>query len=247
MDAVRGGAGTIVVMPTYQEADNIGVTLPQLLACCPEVDVLVVDDNSPDGTGAKAEDMAKRDPRVHVIHRHDRRGLGPAYVQGFRWSLGHGYDLICEMDMDGSHRPQDLARMLAVARGKAHPGLVIGSRRVRGGRTQHWPWYRDLISRLGSWYARTALGSSVRDMTAGLRVYRADVLRRIDLRRVRSSGYVFQVDMLRRVQAMGLSVVEVPIVFVERVRGSSKMDAGIVLEAMVQVTLWGLERLTHRN
>ena len=247
MDAVCGGAGTIVVMPTYQEADNIGVTLPQLLACCPEVDVLVVDDSSPDGTGAMAEDMARHNPHVHVIHRHARRGLGPAYVQGFRWSLERGYDLICEMDMDGSHRPQDLARMLAVARGKAHPGLVIGSRRVRGGRTQHWPWYRDLISRVGSWYARIALGSSVRDMTAGLRVYRADVLRRIDLGRVRSSGYVFQVDMLRRVQAMGVSVVEVPIVFVERVRGSSKMDAGIVLEAMAQVTLWGFERLTRRN
>ena len=247
MDAVRGGAGIVVVMPTYQEADNIGVTLPRLLACCPEVDVLVVDDNSPDGTGALAEDMASGNPRVHVIHRHARRGLGPAYVQGFRWSLEHGYDLICEMDMDGSHRPQDLARMLAVARGETHPGLVIGSRRVRGGRTQHWPWYRDLISRAGSWYARTALGSSVRDMTAGLRVYRADVLRRIDLGRVRSSGYVFQVDMLRRVQAMGVSVVEVPIVFVERVRGSSKMDAGIVLEAMAQVTLWGVERLTRRN
>ena len=194
-----------------------------------------------------AEDMASRDPRVHVIHRNARRGLGPAYIQGFHWSLEHGYDLICEMDMDGSHRPQDLARMLAVARGKTHPGLVIGSRRVRGGRTQHWPWYRDLISRVGSWYARIALGSSVRDMTAGLRVYRADVLRRIDLGRVRSSGYVFQVDMLRRVQAMGGSVVEVPIVFVERVRGSSKMDTGIVLEAMAQVTLWGLERLTRRN
>ena len=247
MDVVRGGAGIIVVMPTYQEADNIGVTLPRLLACCPEVDVLVVDDNSPDGTGALAEDMASRNPRVHVIHRHARRGLGPAYVQGFRWSLEHGYDLICEMDMDGSHRPQDLARMLAVAQGETHPGLVIGSRRVRGGRTQHWPWHRDLISRAGSWYARTALGSSVRDMTAGLRVYRADVLRRIDLGRVRSSGYVFQVDMLRRVQAMGVSVVEVPIVFVERVRGSSKMGTGIVLEAMVQVTLWGLERLTRRN
>ena len=247
MDAVRGGVRTIVVMPTYQEADNIGVILPQLLACCPEVDVLVVDDSSPDGTGAMAEDIASRDPRVHVIHRNARRGLGPAYIQGFRWSLEHGYDLICEMDMDGSHRPQDLARMLSVARGHAHPGLVIGSRRVRGGRTQHWPWYRDLISRVGSWYARTALGSSVRDMTAGLRVYRADVLRRIDLGRVRSSGYVFQVDMLRRVQDMGVSVVEVPIVFVERVRGSSKMDTGIVLEAMAQVTLWGLERLTRRN
>ena len=247
MDAVRGGVRTIVVMPTYQEADNIGVTLPQLLACCPEVDVLVVDDNSPDGTGGMAEDMASRNPRVHVIHQNARRGLGPAYIQGFRWSLEHGYDLICEMDMDGSHRPQDLARMLSVARGHAHPGLVIGSRRVRGGRTQHWPWYRDLISRVGSRYARIALGSSVRDMTAGLRVYRSDVLRRIDLGRVRSSGYVFQVDMLRRVQAMGVSVVEVPIVFVERVRGSSKMDTGIVLEAMAQVTLWGLERLTRRN
>ena len=247
MDAVRCGAGTIVVMPTYQEADNIGVTLPQLMACCPEVDVLVVDDSSPDGTGAMAENMAMRDPRVHVIHRHARRGLGPAYVQGFRWSLEHGYDLICEMDMDGSHRPQDLARMLAVAQGPAHPGLVIGSRRVHGGRTQHWPWYRALISRAGSWYARTALRSSVRDMTAGLRVYRADVLRRIDLGRVRSSGYVFQVDMLRRVQAMGVSVVEVPIIFVERIRGRSKMDAGIVLEAMAQVTLWGLERLIRRN
>lgn len=240
------GLGTLVVMPTYQEAQNIRTTLEALLRVCPEVHVLVVDDGSPDGTGRIADAMALEDARVSVLHRDVRQGLGPAYVAGFRWALERGYGRICEMDMDGSHRPQDMARVLQYAEGHPEVDLVIGSRRVPGGSTRNWPWYRDLISRLGSWYARMALGMPVRDMTAGLRAYRAEALGKIDLDRLHSSGYVFQIDMLRRIVAGGGRVHEVPIIFMERIRGRSKMDTGIVLEAVVQVTRWGWGRLLGR-
>ncbi|BDR53429.1 hypothetical protein KIM372_13360 [Bombiscardovia nodaiensis] len=151
--------------------------------------------------------------------------------------------MICEMDMDGSHRPQDLPRLLAALEHRSQVDVVIGSRRVRGGMTVGWPWYRDVISRMGSWYARLALGLRVHDVTAGFRAYRSRILRRVDLAGVQSSGYVFQIDMLRRVLAAGGIVQEVPIVFVERQRGSSKMDSRIVLEAVKRVSFWGLERL----
>ncbi|WP_297316260.1 polyprenol monophosphomannose synthase [Bifidobacterium indicum] len=248
-DALRkeSGRGALVVMPTYQEVQNIRPTLGGLLKACPAVRVLVVDDDSPDGTGGVADAMAARDDRISVLHRHERQGLGPAYVEGFQWALARGYDLICEMDMDGSHRPRDMARVLRYAQGHPEVDLVIGSRRVPGGSTRNWPWYRDLISRMGSWYARMALGMPVRDMTAGLRAYGAPALAGIDLTQVHSSGYVFQVDMLRRIIAGGGRVHEVPIVFVDRVRGHSKMDTGIVLEAMVQVTRWGMGRILGRS
>ncbi|OZG56639.1 dolichol-phosphate mannosyltransferase [Bifidobacterium tissieri] len=252
--AISGGASVVVVMPTYNEKDNLPVTIPAVLRHCPDVHVLVVDDNSPDGTGDLADAMADDDPRIHVLHRAGKGGLGPAYLAGFRWALDRGYDVICEMDMDGSHRPQDLPRLLAPLLGVSGRGgagaryagrvdLVIGSRRVRGGRSEGWPWYRNLISSCGSLYARIMLGSRVHDMTAGFRAYRASMLRSVRLNEVEAGGYVFQIDMTRRVLAAGGVIREVPIVFPQRVRGVSKMSSAIVLEAMWRVTIWGLQRL----
>lgn len=244
---LEGGAvarpRTLIVMPTYNEVANLKPTLSGIFAQTPEVEVLVVDDNSPDGTGRLAQFMAGGEPRLHVMHRTAKNGLGPAYLAGFEWALERGYDLICEMDMDGSHRPEDFRRMLDVAVMNPDVDLVIGSRRVPGGATVNWPWLRDMISRGGSWYARTMLGLPVHDMTAGFRIYRASMLASLGLERVQANGYVFQVDMTRRVAAVGGVIREVPIVFVERVRGNSKMSTRIVAEAMLMVTRWGLERM----
>lgn len=241
------GTRTLIVMPTYNEVANLKPTLSGIFAYAPEVEVLVVDDNSPDGTGRLAAFMGQGDHRIHVLHREAKNGLGPAYLAGFQWALERGYDLICEMDMDGSHRPEDFRRMLDVAITNPEVDLVIGSRRVPGGYTVNWPWIRDAISRGGSWYARTMLGLPIHDMTAGFRIYRAPMLARLGLDRVEANGYVFQVDMTRRVAAAGGVIREVPIVFVERVRGNSKMSSRIVAEAMVMVTKWGLGRLSRRH
>ena len=230
-------------MPTYNERGNLEATLADVFAHNPHVHVLVVDDNSPDGTGEAADAMAARDARIHVLHRPGKEGLGPAYLAGFRHALAQGYDLICEMDMDGSHRGADLAALLETIRRNSQASLVIGSRRVPSGSAPNWPWYRNLVSRCGSWYARTMLALPVRDVTSGLRVYRAAMLRSLDLTHLDSNGYVFQIDMTRRVAAAGGTIVEVPITFDERAYGSSKMSAAIVVEALVRVTQWGLERL----
>ena len=236
-----------VVMPTFNERENINGTVRDVLACNPSVEVLVVDDASPDGTGELADALAARTGRVHVLHRSAKMGLGPAYIAGFSYALQHGYGLVCEMDMDGSHRAQDLARMIATITGDRGIDLVVGSRRITGGATPNWPWYRDMISRAGSWYARAMLGLHVRDMTAGFRVYRASMLQSLDLRGEQSNGYVFQIDMTRRVAAAGGRIVEVPITFPERVRGVSKMSLAIVVEAMAKVTMWGISRWLHRG
>ena len=288
-----------VVMPTYNERANLEPTLSGVFERNPDVDVLIVDDNSPDGTGRLADVIAKAThmtpglsvevksndiahdvafckddddaallsdanvstadlkianrvnatttgSRLHVLHRAGKLGLGSAYVDGFNWALARGYDVICEMDMDGSHRPDDLRRILQRIRDDERVDLVLGSRRVPGGATQNWPWYRDVISRAGSSYARFMLGLKVRDMTSGFRAYRARILRRIDLDGIDDNGYVFQIDMTRRVVAAGGVVVEVPIVFPERALGVSKMDGSIVHEAMRKVTQWGLSRM-HRQ
>lgn len=229
-------------MPTYDERENLRLTLAGIRWFEPHADILVVDDSSPDGTGDLADAMAREDGHIHVLHRPEKNGLGPAYREGFRWALDHGYDIVCEMDMDGSHRPADLVRVLDALRRDRVVDLAIGSRRVGRGGTQGWPWYRDLISRAGSWYARMMLGLAVRDMTAGFRAYRADILRRIDVESVQSNGYVFQIDMTRRIAQAGGHIVEVPILFVQRTRGRSKMDSRIVREAMIRVTQWGMER-----
>lgn len=227
----------ITIIPTYNERESLPLTLGRLRAAVPHSDVLVVDDNSPDGTGTLADDIASSDTGVHVLHRQGKEGLGAAYIAGFRWALERGYDVLVELDADGSHQPEQLPAMLdAVA--EAH--LVIGSRWVPGGSVVNWPSHRKLLSRAGSFYSRLMLGLSVRDITAGYRVFQRQTLESIDLSSVDSVGYGFQVDMTFRVAQQGLKIVEVPITFVEREYGDSKMSGNIVLEAIANVTRWGL-------
>lgn len=229
----------LVVVPTYDEA----LTLPTLLAGvrehAPQVDVLVVDDASPDGTGRLAEELAAVDGSLHVMHREGKQGLGSAYIAGFRWGLERGYDVLCEMDADGSHRPVDLPRLLAASAAQPHPALVLGSRWVAGGSVVNWPKHREVLSRGGNTYVRLALGLRLGDATGGFRAYRAETLRGLDLGSVESHGYCFQVDMSWRVAQAGGQIVEVPITFVERTAGESKMSRGIVQEALWKVTVWG--------
>jgi dolichol-phosphate mannosyltransferase len=229
---------TLVCLPTYDEVENLANALARIHRYEPGVDVLVIDDSSPDGTGDLADAIAARDPRVAVLHRTTKDGLGRAYLAGFEWGLAHGYECIVEMDADGSHRAQDLPRLLdAVEEGA---DLALGSRWVGGGSVQGWALHRLLLSRAGNRYARTMLALPYRDVTGGYRAFRADRLQRLDLAAVRSEGYCFQIDLVRRAHAAGLRVVEVPITFVEREHGVSKMSGGIVLEALWSVTRWAL-------
>ncbi|MBK4347013.1 polyprenol monophosphomannose synthase [Lacisediminihabitans changchengi] len=230
---------TLVVLPTYNECENITPIIRRILASSPHTDVLVVDDNSPDGTGRIADDLAARHPEVHVLHRTEKNGLGGAYLAGFAWGLEAGYWALVEMDADGSHHPEDLPRMIELL---ADHDLVLGSRWVPGGRTENWPLSRQLLSRGGSMYTRAALGIDVRDATGGFRVFSARALREIDLGGVASQGYCFQVDLLWRALEHGLRVVETPITFTERVFGESKMSGDIVRESLLRVTAWGLRR-----
>jgi dolichol-phosphate mannosyltransferase len=238
----------LTIIPTYNELDSLPKTLGRLRAAVPASDVLVADDNSPDGTGALADRIAAEDPQVHVMHRRGKEGLGAAYIAGFRWALERDYDVVVEMDADGSHQPEQLPALLSAVEDGAD--LVIGSRWVHGGSVVNWPFYRQLISRTGSTYARLMLGLGLRDITAGYRAFRRTTLEKLDFDSIESKGYGFQVDLAWRVAKMGLSVVEVPVTFVERELGSSKMSGNIVLEAMVNVTRWGLKerwsQLTRR-
>nr|WP_231366040.1 polyprenol monophosphomannose synthase [Zhihengliuella flava] len=227
----------MTIIPTYNEIEALPVTLARLRAAVPESDVLIADDNSPDGTGAWADQIAAEDSQVHVMHRKGKEGLGAAYIAGFRWGLERDYDVLVELDADGSHRPEDLPRLLAKVP-QAH--LVIGSRWVPGGSVVNWPVLRQLISRGGSLYARTLLGLGVRDITAGFRAFRRETLEAIDFDTIESVGYGFQVDMTFRVARLGFRIAEVPITFVERELGVSKMSGNIVVEAMLNVTRWGL-------
>ncbi|KGN42868.1 polyprenol monophosphomannose synthase [Knoellia aerolata] len=229
----------VVLIPTYNERENLPAIVERVRREVPEVDVCVLDDNSPDGTGEVADALAHDDGQVHVIHRAGKQGLGAAYLHGFAWALEQGYDAVVEMDADGSHRPEDLRRLLAAAR---DADLVIGSRWVPGGRVVNWPTHRKVLSVGGNIYTRVLLGMDVSDATAGYRVYRASALRGLDLASVESAGYCFQVDLTRRAVAAGLEVVEVPITFVERVIGDSKMDQSIVRESLGRITVWGVQR-----
>lgn len=231
----------LVVVPTYNEAANLEWIIGRILAAQPGVDILIADDGSPDGTGEIADRLAAADPRVHVMHRTSKQGLGSAYRAGFAWGLARDYDTVLEMDADGSHRPEDLEQILAAS--AAGADLVLGSRWVPGGGVVNWPLSRRLISRGGTLYARLMLGLPVRDATGGFRAFRRDTLARLPLDDVASQGYCFQIDMTRRVVAAGMTVVEVPITFVERERGQSKMSGAIVREALWRVTVWGLARL----
>ena len=230
----------LVVVPTYEERQNLPIVVGRTLAATDDdIHLLVVDDASPDGTGDVADALAARHPRVHVLHRAGKEGLGPAYLAGFAWGLERGYDAIVEMDADGSHHPEDLPRLLAQL---TDHDLALGSRWVPGGRVENWPARRLLLSHGGNWYTRLALGIDVRDATGGFRAFRADALRRIRLDAVASQGYCFQVDLVWRALQAGLSVIEVPIVFTERVHGVSKMDGAIVFESLRLVAWWGLRR-----
>ena len=233
----------LVVVPTYDEAENVEVIAGRLLAAVPSAHLLVVDDNRPDGTGAIADRMAAADARVHVLHRTDKAGLGAAYVAGFAWAREQGYDVVVEMDADGSHAPEQLPRLLAALE---HADLVLGSRWVEGGQVVNWPRSREVLSRGGNAYARLMLRLPLRDATGGYRAYRREVLDALPLAQVASHGYCFQVDLAWRTWQAGYRVVEVPITFVERERGESKMSRAIVLEALWKVTLWGLQRRTSR-
>ncbi|WGL54248.1 polyprenol monophosphomannose synthase [Nocardioides sp. BP30] len=226
-----------MVIPTFNEAANLAWVVGRLRRAEPEVEVLVVDDSSPDGTGELADELAAADPSVHVLHRRSKDGLGAAYLAGFGWALERGFDVIGEMDADGSHQPEELHRLLTALESA---DLVIGSRYVPGGSVVNWPVSRQLLSRGGNLYVRTLLGIRVKDATAGFRVFRRSTLEKIDLGSVESAGYVFQTDLVTRTVRSGLVVREVPIEFVERVRGASKMSGAVAAESLKLVTRWGL-------
>ncbi|KQX07717.1 MULTISPECIES: polyprenol monophosphomannose synthase [unclassified Leifsonia] len=228
---------TIVITPTYNERDNIDALIGRLLDAVPGIHALIVDDDSPDGTGGIADDLADLHPGVHVLHRTSKDGLGAAYRAGFAWAIDRGYDVIVEMDADGSHQPEQLPRLLEALQ---EADMVIGSRWIPGGRVVGWPIRRRLLSLGGSAYARTVLGLPQRDVTGGYRVFTAEALRRIRPDVLVSQGYGFQVELLWRAVLLGLRVGEVPITFVERTAGRSKMNGRIILEAVVRITAWAL-------
>jgi dolichol-phosphate mannosyltransferase len=227
----------LVVIPTYNERDNLPDILRRLHEANPSVHALVVDDGSPDGTGVLADELAVADERVHVMHRSEKAGLGAAYVAGFRWGLERDYATLVEMDADGSHAPEDLPRILDALN---DADLVLGSRYVPGGSVVNWPLRRQLLSRGANLYSRIALGVRINDITAGYRAYRRQVLEKLPLDEIASRGYCFQIDLAWRTVREGFIVVEVPITFTEREIGESKMSGSIVREAMVRVGLWGL-------
>jgi dolichol-phosphate mannosyltransferase len=223
----------LIVVPTYNERDNVEDIAARLLAAAPDVDVLFVDDASPDGTGGLLDQMAAADRRVHVMHRAGKLGLGSAYREGFAWGMARGFDFLVEMDADGSHDPRHLPELIGLAREGAD--VAIGSRYVAGGGTVNWGLGRRILSRGGSLYARTVLGVGVRDLTAGFMCWRRTALEAIDLGTITSNGYSFQIEMKYRALQRGQRVVETPIVFVDRRVGQSKMSRAIVLEALAMV------------
>jgi len=234
---VRPAIGKIVVLiPTYNERENVSLIVSRLRAAVPEADVLVLDDNSPDGTGAIADRLAADDGQVRVLHRESKEGLGAAYLAGFAWALERDYDVMVEMDADGSHQPEQLRSLLVAL---ADADVVLGSRWVPGGSVVNWPIHRKVLSVGGNVYVRVLLGMPIGDATGGFRAYRASALRTLDLQKVASQGYCFQVDLAWRAIRAGLSVVEVPITFVERTIGDSKMSQDIVNESLRSITMWG--------
>lgn len=233
----------LVVIPTYNERESLPAIVARVRASVPEAHVLIADDNSPDGTGAIADGIAESDESIKVMHREGKAGLGAAYLAGFAWALDHGYQVVVEMDADGSHQPEQLPALLAALR---DADLVLGSRWVDGGGVMNWPRSRELLSRGGNRYTRLMLGIPLHDATGGYRAFRASTLRRLDLDEVASQGYCFQVDLAWRAVQRGMRVVEVPILFVERTAGSSKMSQRIVAEALWRVTVWGVAERWNR-
>jgi dolichol-phosphate mannosyltransferase len=238
VEGYPGVGRVLVVIPTYNESDNVRIIVDRVRRSAPDVDILIADDNSPDGTGDIADEIAAADGQIHVLHRPGKQGLGAAYIAGFGWARDRGYDAVVEMDADGSHAPEQLPRLLDAAR---DADVVIGSRWVRGGEVVNWPVHRLLLSRGGSLYTRLALGLPLRDATAGYRVYRMPVLDKIEVDKVESQGYCFQIDLGWRSYRNGFRIAEVPITFAERQRGASKMSSTIVREALWRVTVWGTQ------
>ena len=228
---------TVILVPTYNEVDNLAWIVERVRTAVPQADVLVVDDGSPDGTGELADELAAEDSQVQVLHRTEKAGLGAAYLHGFEVALARGYDVIGEMDADGSHQPEQLPVLLAALE---DADLVLGSRWVPGGSVLNWPLARQALSRGGNLYTRLLLGIPVRDATGGFRLFRRTALEAIDLTAVQSVGYCFQADLAWRALQAGLRVKEVPIEFVERVRGESKMSPDVAAESLRRITVWGL-------
>ncbi|MGV8968892.1 MAG: polyprenol monophosphomannose synthase [Microbacteriaceae bacterium] len=234
------GSTRIVVMPTFNEIDIVEKMVARIRVAVPEAHLLIVDDTSPDGTGKLADTIALKDDHVTVLHRKKKNGLGRAYLEGFEVAIDRGFDFIAQIDADGSHDPEELPAMFVFAENGAD--LVIGSRWVKGGSIANWPWIREAISRAGNTYARVALGSGIHDLTAGFRVFSADMLKSLHLEDVSSQGYCFQVELAWKVERVGGEIIEHPITFVERSTGYSKMHVGIVFEALLRVTAWGFTR-----
>lgn len=235
--SLPAAATVLVIIPTYNESENIERIVARVREAVPEAHVLVADDNSPDGTGKQADALADADPHVHVMHRLGKEGLGAAYLAGFEWGLERGYDVLVEMDADGSHQPEQLPRLLKALEGA---DLVLGSRWVRGGSVVNWPRSRMILSRGGNIWTRISLGVPLKDITGGYRAFRRQTLLGLGLDNVASAGYCFQVDLAWRALKAGFTVVEVPITFIEREYGDSKMSQKIVAEALVLTTLWGI-------
>lgn len=228
---------SLVIVPTYNESENIERLVREVLTNLPDTELLIIDDNSPDGTGGIVDSLASANHAIHVLHRPKKMGMGNAYNQGFRYAREHGYDVVFEMDADFSHKPSDLPRLLENLPGN---GLVIGSRYVDGGGTVNWGLTRKLISKFGNLYARTILNMRVRDITAGFRCYSVEALAKVDLDQVKADGYGFQVEMAYRIKQAGYGIREVPILFEDRRAGQSKMSREIVLEAFLRVLMMRL-------
>jgi dolichol-phosphate mannosyltransferase len=233
----------LIIIPTYNESMNAPVLIKRIFKHIPESSILVIDDGSPDGTSEIVESLQQEYAELYLLKRSEKSGLGSAYRAGFAWGLERGYSEMVEMDADMSHRVRDLARMIEVKRARPDTSLIIGSRWIKGGKTENWSKARELLSRTANLYVRFMLGMGVKDSTAGFRIYSADILRKIDLTAIKSEGYSFQIEMTRAVYTNGGSIVEVPITFREREQGVSKMSKKIVREAMTLVTLWGLKRV----
>ncbi len=233
-----------IMLPTYNEIENLSDMVTRLRAAVPRATIVVLDDNSPDGTGEMADDLAAADPAVNVLHRTGKEGLGRAYIAGFAWARDHGFTAAVQIDADGSHQPEQLPDLLRAA---DRADVVIGSRWVPGGAVRNWPTHRKALSLGGNLFVRAALGIPIRDATAGFRVYRLASLERVGLHQVASQGYCFQVDLTLRAVDADLRIIEVPIEFIEREHGVSKMGTDIVREALVRVTVWGIQRRVRQG
>jgi glycosyltransferase involved in cell wall biosynthesis len=229
----------LVLMPTYNELGVLESSIEALLSQRLDIEILIIDDNSPDGTGRLADDLSRKHEQVSVLHRSQKQGLGKAYIAGFDWAIKRSFEFVVQMDADGSHRPSDLEKLTRQAKLNR---LVIGSRWVPGGEVENWPWYRQLISKSGNFYARKLLDSSVRDLTAGFRCYPTSLLKLLPLGNVQAQGYGFQIEMTLLCQDRRVEILEVPIRFVERTKGKSKMSYRIVFEAFWLCTKWGIRR-----